>query len=321
MRQLTFKMVSFIPVLILVSIMVFSMLHMLPGDPATTILGNEASPEAIAALNEKLGMNKPIIMQYFDWIWGIIHGNFGNSMVDNTPVLQLIFQRLPATLELITGSFIVALLIALPAGIISAARPGTWIDHICTSIAMIGMSIPHFWLGMMMIIFFSVKIGILPASGYVPFSQDPAGNLASMIMPMVATGFRQSAVLMRMVRSSMLDIMNTDYIRTAIAKGLSEKSVLIGQALRNALIPVVTTSGLLIAGLIGGLVITETIFSIPGFGKLMIDSVFRRDYTTVQGTILVTALLVIFINIVVDALYTYIDPRIKNGKEGGQNDK
>jgi len=294
--------------------MVFSMLHMLPGDPATTILGNEASPEAIAALNEKLGMNKPIIMQYFDWIWDIIHGNFGNSMVDNTPVLQLISQRLPATLELITGSFIVALLIALPTGIISAARPGTWIDHICTSISMIGMSIPHFWLGMMMIIFFSVKIGILPASGYVPFSQDPAGNLASMIMPMVATGFRQSAVLMRIVRSSMLDILNADYIRTAIAKGLSERSVLMGQSLRNALIPVVTTSGLLIAGLIGGLVITETIFSIPGFGKLMIDSVFRRDYTTVQGTVLVTALLVIFINIAVDALYTYIDPRIKNEK-------
>lgn len=321
MQQLIFKIVSFIPVFILVSIMVFSMLHMLPGDPATTILGNEASPEAIAALNEKLGMNKPIIMQYFDWIWDIIHGNFGNSMVDNTPVLQLISQRLPATLELITGSFIVALLIALPTGIISAARPGTWIDHICTSISMIGMSIPHFWLGMMMIIFFSVKIGILPASGYVPFSQDPAGNLASMIMPMVATGFRQSAVLMRIVRSSMLDILNADYIRTAIAKGLSERSVLMGQSLRNALIPVVTTSGLLIAGLIGGLVITETIFSIPGFGKLMIDSVFRRDYTTVQGTVLVTALLVIFINIAVDALYTYIDPRIKNEKEGGQNDK
>jgi peptide/nickel transport system permease protein len=295
--------------------MVFSLLHLLPGDPATAILGNEASPEAIAALNEKLGMNKPIIVQYGDWVYNLFHGNLGNSMVDNTPVTKLIAQRLPATLELTVGAFVVAIIIALPSGILSAARPGTWIDHVCTFISMLGMSIPHFWLGMMMILFFAVKLGLLPASGYVPLTQDPIANMEAMIMPMIATGFRQSAVLMRMVRSSMLDVMNADYIRTAVAKGLSERAVLVGQALRNAMIPVVTTSGLLIASLLGGLVITETIFSIPGFGKLMIDSVFRRDFTTVQGSILIVAVFVIIVNIIVDVLYTFIDPRIKLDKE------
>jgi peptide/nickel transport system permease protein len=315
MRNLVFRLVSAIPVLILVSVMVFSLLHLLPGDPATAILGNEASPEAIAALNEKLGMNKPIIVQYGDWVYNLFHGNLGNSMVDNTPVTKLIAQRLPATLELTVGAFVVAIIIALPSGILSAARPGTWIDHVCTFISMLGMSIPHFWLGMMMILFFAVKLGLLPASGYVPLTQDPIANMEAMIMPMIATGFRQSAVLMRMVRSSMLDVMNADYIRTAVAKGLSERAVLVGQALRNAMIPVVTTSGLLIASLLGGLVITETIFSIPGFGKLMIDSVFRRDFTTVQGSILIVAVFVIIVNIIVDVLYTFIDPRIKLDKE------
>jgi len=315
MRNLVFRLVSAIPVLILVSVMVFSLLHLLPGDPATAILGNEASPEAIAALNEKLGMNKPIIVQYGDWVYNLFHGNLGNSMVDNTPVTKLIAQRLPATLELTVGAFVVAIIIALPSGILSAARPGTWIDHVCTFISMLGMSIPHFWLGMMMILFFAVKLGLLPASGYVSLTQDPVANMEAMIMPMIATGFRQSAVLMRMVRSSMLDVMNADYIRTAVAKGLSERAVLVGQALRNAMIPVVTTSGLLIASLLGGLVITETIFSIPGFGKLMIDSVFRRDFTTVQGSILIVAVFVIIVNIIVDVLYTFIDPRIKLDKE------
>ena len=227
----------------------------------------------------------------------------------------MILQRLPATVELIIGSFTVAVLIAFPAGIISAARPNKLIDHISTAIALIGMSIPHFWLGMMFILFFAVKLGWFPASGYVPFSEDPIANLQAMILPMVATGFRESAILMRMMRSSLLEVLNADYIRTATAKGLSEKTVLLGHALKNALIPVVTTSGIMIASLLGGLVITETIFSIPGYGKLIIDSVFGRDFTTVQGAILVSAVLVVCINIIVDILYVLIDPRIKFDEE------
>ena len=310
------RLLSAIPVLFIVSILVFSILHLLPGDPATVILGQEATPEAVEAMREQLGLNKPLLLQYFSWLFNVLQGNLGKSLVDQTPVIDLIMARLPATLELIAGSFFVAMLIALPTGILSAARPGKIINHISTFIALIGMSIPHFWLGMMFILFFAVKLGWFPASGYVPFSEDPEANINAVILPVIATGFRESAVLMRMIRSSMLEVLDSDYIRTATAKGLSEKTVLLVHALRNAMIPVTTASGLMIASLLGGLVITESIFSIPGYGKLIIDSVFSRDFTTVQGAILISAILVVIINIVVDILYTVIDPRIKLSKGG-----
>ncbi|GAX90070.1 ABC transporter permease [Effusibacillus lacus] len=303
-----------IPVILLVTIMVFSLMHMLPGDPATVILGQEATPEAVAALREELGLNRPILVQYFDWLGGVLQGDLGRSLVDRTPVAELIMQRFPATIELTIGTFIVAILIAVPAGIISATRPGKWVDYTSTMFALGGMSIPHFWLGMMFIVFFSVKLGWLPASGYVPLSQDPVANLAAMIMPMVATGLRESAVLMRMLRSSLLEVMHADYIRTAYSKGLKEWTVIMRHALKNALVPVVTTSGLIVAGLLSGLVITESIFSIPGFGRLIVESIFSRDFVTVQGAILVSALLVVAVNLFVDILYTIIDPRIKAGK-------
>ena len=304
-----------IPVLLLVTLIVFSLLHLLPGDPATVILGQEATQEAIDAMRLELGLNKPLVVQYFDWLGKILQGDFGRSLIDRTPVSKLILQRLPATLELTLGAFLVAVLIAFPAGILSAVRPGKWIDHFCTALALGGLSIPHFWLGMLFIVAFAVKLGWLPASGYVPFSEDPLGNLQAMIMPMVATGLRESAVLMRMLRSSLLEVVEADYIRTAYSKGLSERAIIVGHALRNAMVPVLTTSGLVIASLLGGLVITETIFSIPGYGKLIVESIFNRDFVTVQGAILVSALFVVFINILVDILYTFIDPRITLGKE------
>ncbi|MGA9172541.1 MAG: ABC transporter permease [Thermoactinomyces sp.] len=307
-----------IPVIFLVTLMVFSLMHMLPGDPATVILGQEATPEAVAALRAELGLNKPLIVQYFDWLAGVLHGNLGNSLVDHTPVSELIMQRLPATIELTIGTFIVAILIAIPAGILSAVRPRSLIDYSSTLFALGGMSIPHFWLGMMFIVLFAVKLGWLPASGYVPFSDDPLGNLSAMIMPIIATGLRESAVLMRMMRSSLLEVMHADYIRTAYAKGLKERFVILRHALKNALVPVVTTSGLIVAGLLGGLVITESIFSIPGFGKLIVDSIFNRDFVTVQGAILVSALLIVVINLLVDILYFIIDPRMKSGKEANK---
>lgn len=305
-----------VPVLFLVSIMVFMLLQLLPGDPATVILGLEATPEALAALRAELGLDKPVIIQYIDWLAKVLQGDLGRSLVDRTPVFDLIIQRLPATVELTIGSFIVALLIAFPAGILSATKPGKAVDHAGTGLALIGMSIPHFWLGMMLIVLFAVKLGWLPASGYVPILQDPAANMMTMAMPMVATGFRESAILMRMIRSSLLEVMEADYIRTAYAKGLSEQRVVLEHALKNSLIPVLTTSGIIIASLLGGLVITETIFSIPGYGKLIVDSIFSRDFTTVQGAILVSAVFVVAINLCVDILYTLVDPRIKLGKEG-----
>lgn len=317
MKYLLRRLLLAIPVILLVTIMVFSLMHLIPGDPATVILGQEATPEAIAAMRAELGLDKPIVIQYLTWLGGVLHGDLGRSLVDHTPVAKLIAQRLPATLELTFGTFIVALLIAIPAGIFSAARKGTWVDYVSTSFALGGMSIPHFWLGMMFIVLFAVKLGWLPASGYVPFLNNPSENMRAMIMPMVATGLREAAILMRMVRSSLLDVMDADYIRTAYSKGLKEKTVILRHALKNALVPVLTSSGLMIAGLLGGLVITESIFSIPGYGKLIVDSIYTRDFVTVQGAILVSALLVVVVNLVVDILYTVIDPRIKVGKGAG----
>ena len=317
MKYLLRRLLLAIPVILLVTIMVFSLMHLIPGDPATVILGQEATPEAIEAMRTELGLDRPIVIQYLSWLGGVLQGDLGRSLVDHTPVATLIAQRLPATLELTLGTFLVALLIAIPAGIFSAARQGTWVDYVSTSFALGGMSIPHFWLGMMFIVLFAVKLGWLPASGYVPFLESPTQNMAAMIMPMVATGFREAAILMRMVRSSLLEVMDADYVRTAYSKGLKERTVILRHALKNAFVPVLTSSGLMIAGLLGGLVITESIFSIPGYGKLIVDSIFTRDFVTVQGAILVSALLVVVVNLVVDILYTVIDPRIKVGKGAG----
>jgi len=317
MKYLLRRLLLAIPVILLVTIMVFSLMHLIPGDPATVILGQEATPEAIAAMRAELGLDKPIVIQYLIWLGGVLHGDLGRSLVDHTPVAALIAQRLPATLELTLGTFLVALIIAIPAGIFSAARQGTWVDYISTSFALGGMSVPHFWLGMMFIVLFAVKLGWLPASGYVPFVDNPSENMKAMIMPMVATGLREAAILMRMVRSSLLEVMDADYVRTAYSKGLKERNVILRHALKNAFVPVLTSSGLMIAGLLGGLVITESIFSIPGYGKLIVDSIYTRDFVTVQGAILVSALLVVVVNLVVDILYTVIDPRIKVGKGAG----
>jgi peptide/nickel transport system permease protein len=306
-----------VPVLMIVTILVFSLLHMLPGDPATAILGQEATPEMRAALQQQLGLDKPLVVQYFNWLGGVFQGDLGRSLIDNSSVADLIMKRLPVTLEMTIGTFLVAILIAIPVGIISATRPGKWADYVSTFFALGGMSVPHFWLGLMLIVLFSVNLGWLPSSGYVPFFTNPLANLAAMIMPIVATGMRESAVLMRMQRSSLIEVMSADYIRTAYSKGLKERTVIWRHALKNSLIPVITSSGNIISGLLGGLVITETIFSIPGFGKLIVDSIFNRDYVTVQGAILVSALLVVIVNIAIDILYTLIDPRIaeRRGKE------
>lgn len=308
------RLILTIPTLLLVSILVFSLIHLIPGDPASVILGQEATPEAKTALRHELGLDRPLLIQYGSWLGNVLRGNLGRSLVDRTPVIDQIRQRLPATLELTLGTFIVALLIAIPAGLLSATKRGGVTDFASTLFALGGMSVPSFWLALMFIIIFAVKLQWFPASGYVPFSENPRANLQAMLLPMVATGIRESAVLMRMLRSSMLEVLHSDYIRTARGKGLGQSTVVLRHALRNALVPVVTASGLLVAGLLGGLVITETIFSIPGFGRLIVEAIFQRDFVTVQGAILVSALLVVLVNLVVDILYALIDPRIKLGK-------
>ncbi len=305
-----------LPILFIVSIVCFSMINLIPGDPATVILGPEATEQAKEQMRERLNLNDPIPVQYMDWLGGVLRGDLGESLIDQTPVSQLILQRLPVTVELALGTFAVSLTIAVVAGILSASRRGTWVDYLSTGIALGGISIPHFWLGMMFIIIFAVNLGWLPASGYEPLFQDPIANITAMILPVFATGLRESAELTRMLRSSLLEELGSDYVRTAFSKGLSRRIVVIRHAVRNALIPFVTASGLQIAGLLGGLVVTETVFQLPGLGRLVVDSIEQRDFTTVQGAVLTITVVVVLINVLVDVLYTFIDPRISASSGG-----
>jgi peptide/nickel transport system permease protein len=304
-----------LPILFIVSVVCFSLINLIPGDPATVILGPEASEQAKEQMRERLGLDKPIVVQYVDWLGGVLHGDLGESLVDGTPVSQLILQRLPVTLELALGTFLVSLTIAVVAGILSASNRGTWVDYVSTGFALGGISIPHFWLGMMFIIIFAVNLGVLPASGFVPFFEDPAANIAAMILPVFATGLRESAELTRMLRSSLLEELGSDYVRTAFSKGLSRRVVVIRHAVRNALIPFVTASGLQIAALLGGLVVTEQVFQLPGVGRLIVESILERDFTVVQGAVLTVTVIVVVINVLVDLLYAVIDPRIALSEE------
>jgi len=303
-----------IPVLFLISVIVFSLLHLIPGDPARVILGQDATPAALQALRVQLGLTRPLWLQYVLWIGGVFHGNLGNSLQTGLPVAMLIGQALPVTVELAIGTIIVSGLIAIPLGIYAAVHKGRMADLITVFGASIGLSIPPFWLGIMLLLLFTVHFHLFPSSGYVPFFQNPIQNLQSMFLPVVATAVREAAVLLRMMRASLVEVLGADFIRTARAKGIIWRVVVVRHAVRNALVPVLTQSGLQIAGLLGGLVITETIFSLPGFGSLLVNSIFSRDYTIIQGSALVAALLVVGVNLVTDLCYGLIDPRIRMGK-------
>jgi peptide/nickel transport system permease protein len=304
-----------LPILFIVSVVCWSLINLIPGDPATVILGPEASEQAKEQMRERLGLNDPLVVQYVDWLGNVLRGDLGESLRDGTPVSQLILQRLPVTLELAIGTFLVSLTIAVVAGILSASNRGTWIDYLSTGFALGGISIPHFWLGMMFIIIFAVNLGWLPASGYEPLFQNPVANITAMILPVLATGLRESAELTRMLRSSLLEELGSDYVRTAISKGLPRRVVVVKHAVRNALIPFVTASGLQIAALLGGLVVTEQVFQLPGVGRLIVESIEERDFTVVQGAVLSVTAIVVLINVLVDMLYALIDPRIALSKE------
>jgi len=304
-----------IPILFLVSLAVFFMLHLIPGDPARVALGEEATPQAVAALRIQLGLNQPLPAQYLHWVGQILQGNFGKSLIDGTPVLKDILQRLPITFELGILAFLCSLLIGMPVGIIAALYRRSWADWLATTFALGGLSVPAFWLGILFIIFFAVRLHLLPASGYVPFSKGVGANLAAMVLPAVSTGIRSAAVIARMLRGSLLEVLGADFIRTARAKGVSGRGALWGHALKNALVPVVTVGGLELSGLLGGIVLTETIFAIPGFGRLLVDAIFQRDYTTVQGVVLVSALIVVVVNLLTDLTYTMLDPRIQTAED------
>ena len=299
-----------IPTIILISIFVFALQKLLPGDPVLVMAGEERDPDLIAALREKYRLNDPIIMQYFAWAGNALSGDLGISLRTNQPVTELIAEKLPVTLQLALMALIIAMAIGIPAGVISAYKKGTWVDWLANLIALSGLSVPNFWLGIMLILLVSVKLGWLPASGYQPFFEAPLQSIRTMLMPAFVLGTALAATLMRHTRSAMLSVLQSDYVRTARAKGLRERAVLVKHALRNALVPVGTVPTLLFGELLAGAVLTEQIFTIPGFGKLVVDAVFNRDYAVVQGIVLCTGIAFIFMNILADAAYRVLNPRM-----------
>jgi peptide/nickel transport system permease protein len=306
-------------VLTLVSVLVFAALRLLPGDPARVMAGTEADDAGLAAVREKYGLDDPIPVQYGRWVALAARGDLGESIRTRLPVAAVIVQKLPITVELALLSLLFALAVALPMGVLSAARKNSAWDWLANAVSLSGVSIPNFWLGILLILLFSVYLRWLPASGFIPFGQDPLRNLTHMLMPVVALGTRQAAVLMRQTRNAVIEALASDYVRTARAKGLASRSVLLRHALRNSLIPVVTMLGLQAGALIGGAVVTELIFVIPGFGRLILEAVFNRDYPMVQGVILLTASGYVLINLLVDVSYSLVNPRIRVA--GGPHDR
>jgi peptide/nickel transport system permease protein len=295
-----------IPIVLGVSTLVFFFIHLIPGDPVELMLGESAESADKEALREELGLNKPILQQYFQFLKGLFQGDLGRSLSTRKPVLQSILAKYPATLELTFAALCVAITIAIPLGVIAATRQYSWIDNSSMFMALFGVSMPNFWLGPMLIILFSINLGWLPISG--------RGGLSHLVLPAITLGMAMAAILTRMTRSSVLEIIHEDYIRTARAKGLRESLVIFKHALRNALIPVITLIGLQFGTLLSGAVITETIFAWPGVGRLTIDAINKRDYPLIQGCVLMIALSYVLVNLLTDLFYSVIDPRIKYEK-------
>lgn len=300
-----------IPTLLIISIFVFSLQKLLPGDPILVMAGEERDPAVIETLREKYHFNDPIPVQYVAWLGSALRGDLGVSLRTNQPVLQLVAEKLPVTLQLALMAMSFALLIGIPLGIVAAVRKNTFVDYLVSTLALSGLSVPNFWLGIMLILFVSVQLGWLPASGYQPFAVDPLLSLKTMLMPAFVLGNALAATMMRHTRSAMIGVLSSDYVRTARAKGLSERAVILSHGFRNAVLPIVTLSALLFGELLAGAVLTEQIFTIPGFGKLIVDAVFNRDYAVVQGVVLCTALGFIGMNLIADVLYVLLNPRMR----------
>jgi peptide/nickel transport system permease protein len=297
--------------LVLASVVVFLGIRALPGDPALSLAGEDRSPGALAAIRTEYGLDRPVAVQFGQYVERVLHGDFGTSIRTGLPVSDMIRTALPVTLELSALAILIAAVLGIGAGVVAAVRRGRPAEWVANGLALIGLSVPHFWLGLLAILYLSVATGLFPASGFVPFTEDPVGNLHHIILPAVILGTGLAAIIMRQTRSAMLDSLSADYVRTAKAKGLSPRAVISRHALRNSLIVVVTIVGLQLGGLISGAVVTEQIFGLPGFGKMTIDAVFQRDYPVIQAVILLTATAYIVINFLVDLLYSVIDPRIR----------
>jgi peptide/nickel transport system permease protein len=310
-QYLVKRLAAILPTIFFVTVIIFGLQQLLPGDAATMLAGEDQDPQVIAYLRQKMHLDEPLPVRYGYWIAGVAHGDLGESLRIQEPVLGLILQKLPVTIELASMAMLIALVIGVPTGIVSAVGKGTAWDYIANVIALWGLSTPNFWLGILMILLFSVQLGWLPASGYVSPFEDLKGNLAAMIMPAFVLGNAIAAVLMRHTRSAMLQVLNADYVRTARAKGLDERTVVLKHALRNALTPIITLGALEFGTLLSGAVLTEQVFSIPGFGKLIVDAVFNRDYAVVQGVVLFTSSVYIVLNLLADLAYFLVNPRLR----------
>jgi peptide/nickel transport system permease protein len=301
--------------MIIVSMLVFGLIRMAPGDPAAMQMGREAGkPEnlpKLEALREEMGLTEPIPVQYLYWIEDLAQGDFGDSLKNKRPTIDLFMQKLPATLELVLGATLFALLLAVPLGILAAIKRGSLVDRAAMGFVSAGLAIPGFWLGLTLILIFSVRLQWLPASGYIPFSEDPAENLKRLILPSITLGTYLAATLMRFLRSDMIQVLGADYVRTARAKGLREKTVIMRHAMKNALIPMLTVAGLEIGALLGGAVIIEQVFGWSGVGWLTVQAIFDRDYPLVQTSVLFVTIGLILVNLLTDIAYGFLNPRMR----------
>ncbi len=299
--------------LIVISMIVFIGVRMIPGDPARVMAGTDADAAGLEEIRAKYGLKDPIPVQYIRWAALALQGDLGRSIRTREPVASTVAKKLPITIELACLAVLIALVIAIPAGVVAAVRRNTAWDVFASAASLCGVSVPNFWLGIMLILFFAVRLGWLPASGFVPLWESPSANLQRMVMPAFVLGAALAAVLMRQTRNSMIGVLSADYIRTAYSKGLASRAVILHHAIRNSLIPVVTILGLQAGALMSGAVVTEQIFVVPGFGRLIVEAVFTRDYPLVQGVVLITASSYVLINLLVDVSYSLLDPRLRIG--------
>jgi peptide/nickel transport system permease protein len=311
-RYLLSRLLQIIPVIVLVSFAVFSMTLLVPGDPTITVLGEMSTVEQRAALRESMGLDLPIPVQYGNWLHRTLSGDLGRALRSQEPVIEMLRQRVPLTLQLTLMSIALAILIGVPCGILAALKRNTWVDTGVSFFALSNMALPHFWTGMLLIMLFCIYLGWLPPSGYIPFFDDPLQSLKLMFLPSLTVGAGLAGLVMRQTRAAMLEVLSADYIRTAKAKGARDRRVLLHHALPNAAIPVVTVVGLQVGALMGGAVVTETVFSLPGLGSMMVNGIFERDFPSVQGAILVVVLCILLLNLLIDVSYQLLDKRISS---------
>ncbi|MGQ0570496.1 MAG: ABC transporter permease [Armatimonadota bacterium] len=304
------RLIALLPVLLIVATVGFFLIYLTPGDPAAVMLGPDATEDDLDQLRRIMGLDRPLVVQLALWYSRTLRGDLGYSIFLQRPVLQAIAERIEPTALLTLMSLGIAVAIGLPAGMVAAVRRNSWLDQASMGVALFGVSVPSFWLGLNLILVFSVYLGLFPVAGYVPLQESVLGAIRSLVLPAVTLGIGGSALIARMTRSSMLEVLGQDYIRTARAKGSAERRVITGHALRNAMIPTVTVIGLALGGLLAGAVVTETVFALPGVGRLVISSVLRRDYPVVQGVLVFIAAIYVLVNLVIDLLYLYLDPRI-----------